>query len=264
MKSPRERDLATAAPQETRSDPLTPPSKRARTEAEEHDILQPMNLLGARIEVLWTMEDPATEEATEHWWGASVVRKTGAHHLLQDEEVSAAGIRVPVVELLYDAKPEAGSPEAETQQGCFITDHLLYDVGFDGLLAWRKEGEEWEAPRDPQSPSEDEPAQAPLASLPDSFVGSPGAMVDTVLSSVLARYESKISSLQRDRQCTLADLIRVGKEKLTEAIAKKCEEKKEVGDGVLSETDLRDALASVDLERIKAEALDVSVASSCR
>mmetsp|Transcript_44005 Transcript_44005/g.138306 ORF Transcript_44005/g.138306 Transcript_44005/m.138306 type:complete len:98 (+) Transcript_44005:548-841(+) len=97
------------------------------------------------------------------------------------------------------------------------------------------------------------------------MAGTPEELVNNALDFVINKHASKFQNLDRDKQCVVADMVRVGRARLTEAFGKKIAALRDQGDEpVLTYDHVKDIFASIDFDAIKEEALSSSVEPSCR
>lgn len=261
--------------------------KRARPadEPSDVDVAELLHLVGARIEAMWNVD------GREVWWGCDVRERTGKMHTLVDEgedgEGASATMQVPVLEVLYDANAGMGSPEREVARVCFVSDHLLYDLQTDALLAWRREGSGWTPPRESEAEDEAEAAAAAAAggeraapaspakvgtTRDETVMITPKSAVDLVLSGVVEARMKDIQKLPHVQQCRVAEIVRLSKDKIASALEQQVADtlkRRKGNDGapsdvVIGEREVKEALSTIDLEAIKAEASAAFPTDGCR
>lgn len=98
--------------------------------------------IGERIEVKWQVQ-PDEGDPIERWWGASII---GA----QPSTASSSG--APSYCIKYDTWLECDFTEEEQAEVALLSTHRLLDVRQQDVMAWRREGEDYE----PESEEEDE------------------------------------------------------------------------------------------------------------
>eukprot|EP00882_Tetradesmus_deserticola_P025149 GHRQ01027608.1.p1 GENE.GHRQ01027608.1~~GHRQ01027608.1.p1 ORF type:complete len:168 (+),score=59.31 GHRQ01027608.1:241-744(+) len=97
--------------------------------------------LGDRIEVKWQVQ-PDEGEPVERWWGARI----------SAAQPTAASSGSPAYTIKYDTWPECDFTEEEEGDVALLSTHRLLDVRQQEVMAWRREGDDYE----PESESEEE------------------------------------------------------------------------------------------------------------
>ena len=110
---------------------------------------------------------------------------------------------------------EPDYPEASAARVCFLSDHMLYDVGMDATFSWRLEGDSWDESDDEDEADGSFGAEAPPPSAGGAggagsvgavgatgdegesglAVADPAAFVDDLLSGILAKHGDKMARL---------------------------------------------------------------------
>ena len=111
---------------------------------------------------------------------------------------------------------EPDYPEASAARVCFLSDHMLYDVGMDATFSWRLEGDSWDESDDEDEADGSFGAEAPppaaggagsegsvgaaVGATGDEgesglAVADPAAFVDDLLSGILAKHGDKMARL---------------------------------------------------------------------
>ncbi|KAF6257372.1 hypothetical protein COO60DRAFT_1234110 [Scenedesmus sp. NREL 46B-D3] len=93
--------------------------------------------LGDRIEVKWQVQ-PDEGDPIERWWGASIL----------SAQPSTASRDVPAYTIKYDTWPECDFTEEEEAEVALLSTHRLLDLRQADVMAWRREGEDYEPPDD--------------------------------------------------------------------------------------------------------------------
>lgn len=198
---------------------------------------------GEHVEVLWTM-GPDTDDHTqsggacarkeevsadrkntvEMWWPAIVCDPTDKVHLLLDPDTGES-LEVPVHALRYCPRPDDGFPEPSIDDVCFVNEHRLLDLQFDGLVYWRRLGSTWEPP--PFSDEEDEdlverPGQSQpnpdFAALKGCEREAIGELVEGVVGSLLRAHASHLRGMPATRQLAIAERMAAMRKKLVDRI----------------------------------------------
>ena len=185
------------------------------------------------------MTQPNTDDLVQHWWPCTLLPPTpGLTHTMTDEETGDSQ-SVPLLRVLYDARPELGYDDAITSDVCFLGEHLVYDVGEDNTTVFKREGEEWE-------PADVDLTPAPQPSGEVSSVASGGgargggdphpgevmfdksragmaAFVDTILTQALAKVNPLFGRLPADRKLAVAEVVSRAKAKIVDAMVVRLE-----------------------------------------
>ena len=123
-------------------------------------------------------------------------------------------------EAIYDELPP-DFPDTSTHRLCFLSDHMLYDLGEDATFAFRLHGSDWDNDDD----DEDEPGadgnDAPNCGHSEDaeeITTSAAALVDGLMSSIISKHVERMASLPHIQQTFVASVVARSKESLAEKI----------------------------------------------
>jgi hypothetical protein len=190
---------------------------------------------GDELEIKWDMECDGNVEP--RWWKCQLVKKDGTHSL-EEEEVRldttsslfffvstpfdcAKSIQDDtepeiciVWEVLYEESPP-DYPEKSTHRLCFLSDHMLFDIGEDATFCYRQSGSDWDEESDGET---EETLEGGASSLGAVTSASASELVDDLMSSIIAKHSQRMASLPYLQQTFVASVIAQSKERLTEKL----------------------------------------------
>jgi hypothetical protein len=176
---------------------------------------------GCEIEVKWDMTCETTGVVTPKWWGGLLGKNIGTHTLAdedgddedQDPEVCT------MFELEYEPfLPDY--PDKATHRICFLSDHMIYDVGEDAAQCWRLKGDTWD---EDDEEGEEEGEEAAVTTVvndgaaeengtsglltTDVAISDPATLLDGLMTALLNKYSTKLASLPRVHQGFVASVV---------------------------------------------------------
>uniref|UniRef100_A0A7S2WHT1 Uncharacterized protein n=1 Tax=Rhizochromulina marina TaxID=1034831 RepID=A0A7S2WHT1_9STRA len=280
----REPSVGTGAP--SALSPMT--SVESQSSAASSTLTDISGLLGlsegvTRIQVKWEITDMETGACHAKWWGAVLKARAGEHVLEDDgeeeeEEGDGGGVRADgsqeapgVVRLAkytleYDPMPP-DYPEPETRGVCFLSEHTLFDVEDEANMAWRLEGDTWEAAEDAGEDGffHGEMEGTNGSSPDDSYAGEPEQVVNALLVDIVAKHQASISKLPYLQQGFVASVVDRARAQLTKQIEKVVDGKRQRGEALLlTHGDVQTVLADLGehLQGIKDSASQELAATS--
>lgn len=175
------------------------------------------------LEVKWYIEyDTCSEEdeneSGEYWCSCKIVdcdtKKT--HRFYENNMGLGDHQDVPIVKIVYHDEDDPGVKEV-----CFLTDHIIYDIEHDSMLAWRKLGEDFEESFDEESDSGDEVDPGTIEfSFEDK--GDIRIAVEQIIANIftdiLAKHATMFNNLPFKQQQDWTAVIVVFKNKLVDKI----------------------------------------------
>jgi len=203
------------------------------------DVCESLNI--DRLEVLWCIAPPSDEDEAvdekvltpdlmgahtteKRWWGATLLplEVPSRYYTFSGEEDDSESsyVAVPIRHLLYDSYVEGGFLETSLNEVAFISDRLVYDIELGDHLVFRREGSTWE-PSDEDATADSTTADADIeiVNSADNARDSLLPVLESVLSAVLEKYQSKMALLTAERQHWIADCVVRAKERLADIIA---------------------------------------------
>ena len=103
---------------------------------------------------------------------------------------------------------------------CFSSDRIAYDLGIRSTLVYRREGSTWEPRQDDliEDHSSGTGADVEVSAVSFGTRASLLPILEGVLTSVLAKFQSRMTSLPADRQYWVAERVVQAKERLADRI----------------------------------------------
>jgi len=100
---------------------------------------------GARVDVLWVLEDVDTLESTEIWWPATVLPPTGAVVVLEGGSAAVSVVDTPLQYDFNERFPDWSTEEDLAASVSFIHPRVLVDNDTGKGTFWRAAGSQWTA-----------------------------------------------------------------------------------------------------------------------